>query len=71
MKFVNVGSADRLIRLVLGVIFAAIPFLVGSVEPTSALGIASFVVAAIMVVTSAVKFCPIYGVFGMRTSSKD
>lgn len=48
MKFANVGSADRMIRLVLGVIFAAIPFVVGSVEPASALGIVSFVAAAIM-----------------------
>lgn len=70
MKIVNVGSADRMIRLILGVIFAAIPFVIGSVEPASALGIASFVAAAIMVVTATVKFCPIYGVFGFRTSPK-
>lgn len=70
MKFVNVGSADRMIRLILGVIFAIIPFLIASIEPSSALGIASFVAAAIMFVTATVKFCPIYGVFGMRTAPK-
>lgn len=70
MKFVNVGSADRIIRLILGVIFAAIPFVVDSIAPASGLGIACFVAAAIMVVTATVKFCPIYGVFGLRTSGK-
>ncbi|MAY21128.1 MAG: hypothetical protein CL955_10970 [Erythrobacteraceae bacterium] len=70
MKFANVGSADRMIRLILGVIFAAIPFVVGSIEPASTLGIVSFVAAGIMVVTATVKFCPIYGIFGLRTSPK-
>ncbi len=71
MKFANVGRADRMIRLVLGLVFAAIPFLVGSIEPASALGIASFVAAAIMFVTATVKFCPVYGLFGMRTAPKE
>ncbi|MEO1149654.1 MAG: DUF2892 domain-containing protein [Pseudomonadota bacterium] len=71
MSFANVGSADRIFRIILGLILAAIPFLLESVAPSSAIGIACFAGAAIMIVTAAVKFCPIYGVFGLRTRPKD
>ena len=71
MRFANVGSADRIFRIILGIILAAIPFLVESVGLSSAVGIACFVGAAIMIITAAVKFCPIYGVFGLRTGPKE
>lgn len=71
MSFANVGSADRIFRLILGLILAAIPFLLESVSPGSLIGIACFAGAAIMVVTAMVKFCPIYGIFGLRTRPKE
>lgn len=71
MRFANVGSADRMIRILLGLVLIAIPFLVGGVAPASPIGIACFVGAAIMIVTATVKFCPIYGVFGLRTRPKE
>lgn len=71
MKLANVGSADRMIRLVLGVIFAVIPFVVSGVSPGSTLGIVSFVAAAIMVITATVKFCPVYGILGLRSAPRD
>jgi hypothetical protein len=60
----NLGSADRLIRVVVG-----IAALVGAV----ALGFGSvgsillLVVGAIMLGTAAVGFCPLYRVFGVCT----
>lgn len=71
MSFANVGSADRIFRLFLGLILAAIPFVLESVAPSSAISIACFAGAAIMIVTATVKFCPIYGVLGLRTLPKD
>ena len=70
MSFANVGSTDRIFRALLGLVLIAIPFLVESVAPASPIGIACFVGAAIMIITAAVKFCPIYGIFGLRTRSK-
>lgn len=71
MSFANVGSADRIFRIILGLILAAIPFALASVAPMSAIGIACFAGAAIMIVTAMIKFCPIYGIFGLRTRPKD
>ena len=71
MRFANVGSADRIIRLIIGLALLAVPFLLGSIAPSSALGIACFIGAAIMIVTALVQFCPIYGVFGLRTRPRN
>ncbi|NNC37871.1 MAG: DUF2892 domain-containing protein [Hyphomonadaceae bacterium] len=62
----NVGTADRLIRLLIGVLaITAVfigPFAVPGWERT-----ALAIVGAIMVATAAVKFCPLYQIFGWRT----
>ncbi len=71
MSFANVGSADRIFRLILRLFLAAIPFVVDSVAPQSPIGIACFVGAAIMIITALVKFCPIYAFLGLHTRSKD
>jgi hypothetical protein len=60
----NVGNADKLIRLVLAVVAAVVAFSVGA---GSALGIVLLVVAAVLLVTAAVGFCPLYRVIGMST----
>jgi hypothetical protein len=60
----NVGSADRLIRIILGLILIVLPFMSG----WSTLGAAvSAVIGAVLVVTALVRFCPLYRLFGMRT----
>jgi len=56
----NVGSADRIIRLVLGVALLAL-FLIDS--PIRWVGIAGI----ILIATSGLSFCPIYFALGMRT----
>ncbi|HQR27032.1 MAG TPA: DUF2892 domain-containing protein [Nocardioides sp.] len=60
----NVGSSDRIIRLVVAVVAAVVAFMVGA---GSVLGILLLVVAAVMLVTAAVGFCPLYRVFGVST----
>lgn len=60
----NEGPLDRLVRVIAAVVVAGIAFLVG---PTSVIGIVLFVVAAVLLVTAAVGFCPLYRVFGIST----
>lgn len=60
----NVGNTDRVIRLVLAAVAAVLGLVVGA---GSVLGILFFVVAAIMLGTAAVGFCPIYGVLGLSS----
>jgi hypothetical protein len=60
----NVGSADRVIRVILAIIMAALYF-TGTV--TGTLGIVLVVLAGVFVLTSVIGFCPIYAILGMRT----
>lgn len=61
----NESSIDRIVRLIIAVVAIVIAFAVGA---STVLGIILFVVAAIMVVTAAVGFCPLYRIFGLRTN---
>ncbi len=63
----NVGTTDRIIRLVIAPIAAIVAFSVG---PSTVLGIVMLAVALIMALTAAVRFCPIWRVFGVNTSSR-
>lgn len=63
----NLGTADRIIRLVLAAVFAILYF-TGTVS--GALGIILLVLAAIFVVTSAISFCPLYFPFKFSTLRK-
>ncbi|GAB4503748.1 MAG: hypothetical protein Fur0043_07400 [Anaerolineales bacterium] len=68
MKFnKNMGTTDRIVRLVLAVIFAALYF-TGVVS--GVLGIILLVLAVIFVLTSLVSFCPLYLPFGLSTRGK-
>lgn len=60
----NMGSTDRIIRLIVAAILAALYF-TGTVAGT--LGIILVVVAAVFTLTSFVSFCPLYAIFGMNT----
>lgn len=64
----NVGMIDRVARAIIGVILIAAPFLSGMAlfENTVATVIA-VIAGIVMLATSAMKFCPIYGVLGWRT----
>lgn len=64
----NMGSADRIIRIVLAVIMGVLYFQ-GIV--TGTLGIILVVAAVIFAVTSLISFCPLYPIFGLSTKSKE
>lgn len=60
----NMGTTDRGIRAVIGIGAVVVALLAGA---GSALGIVLWVVAAIMLVTAAAGYCPLYA--ALRVSS--
>lgn len=63
----NMGSADRLIRIVLAIVFAALYF-TGTV--TGTFGIVLLVLGGVFLATSAISFCPLYTLIGVNTCKK-
>lgn len=64
----NVGAADRIFRLILGAVLLLAPFISGMAlfDSSLATGI-SIIAGVIMITTSAMRFCPLYRIFGIRT----
>ena len=60
----NIGTTDRALRLALGVILIALALLAGL---DGALRVAAMVAGIVMVGTAAIRFCPLYTLFGLRT----
>ena len=63
---INMGSADRKLRA-----FVVAPLLIVAGILAGAggwLAIVLYALAGVMLATSAVSFCPLYAVFGFRTS---
>ena len=67
----NVGTPDRIIRLILGAILIGLPFLGGAAIAGSWLAWAAPVVGLILAATAFLAFCPIYRVFGLSTRRKE
>ena len=63
----NMGTADRLIRVIIAALFAVL-FLTVVIEGT--LGIVLLVLAGVFVLTSFIKVCPLYMPFGISTCAK-
>ena len=61
---VNMSSADRIIRVIIAVIFAALYF-TGTVPGT--LGLVLTIVAVVFLLTSLIGFCPLYTILGILT----
>lgn len=63
---VNLGSLDRLIRLVAGVVLIILPFIPGlALSPVLQWGLP--IVGVVLVATAFMRFCPIYRVLGLST----
>ncbi len=60
----NMGSADRIIRVIIAAVFIALYF-TGMV--TGTLGIVLIIVALMFVLTSLVSVCPLYIPLGLST----
>lgn len=61
----NVGSADKTIRLIVGLLLAA--FGVLSAGLSSTVGIIALVVGLVLLVTAAVGCCPLFRIFGINS----
>lgn len=64
----NMGSADKLVRVLLAVVFAVLYF-TKTVEGT--LGIVLLTLGGVFLLTSLVSFCPLYLPFGISTCKKE
>jgi len=64
----NEGTTDRILRAAAGVVALVIALMTGL---GSVGGILMLVVAAILLVTAATGFCPLYRAFGLSTCPVD
>ncbi len=63
----NMGTIDKVIRILIAVVFAVLYF---TNVITGTLGIILLVLAVVFVLTSAISFCPLYWPFGISTNKK-
>ena len=63
----NVGSIDKVVRILIAIVLAVLYF---TNVVTGTLGIIFLVLAAIMLLTSLISFCPLYSPFGINTFKK-
>ncbi|WP_353548383.1 DUF2892 domain-containing protein [Sediminibacterium sp. KACHI17] len=63
----NMGSADRIIRVILAIFFAVLYF-TGTV--TGTWGTVLVVLGGIFLATSVISFCPLYTLVGLNTCKK-
>lgn len=63
----NMGSADRAVRIILAVVFIAAIVLSWVTGP---LALIAGVLAAVFILTSVVRVCPLYLPFGLKTNRK-
>ncbi|PIV80056.1 MAG: DUF2892 domain-containing protein [Rhodobacteraceae bacterium CG17_big_fil_post_rev_8_21_14_2_50_63_15] len=64
----NIGSIDRIIRIVLGIVLLALAF--GGVSAVFAAGAPKWIAAIagiVLIATAGMRFCPLYRIFGIRT----
>jgi hypothetical protein len=60
----NMGGTDRILRIVLAVVFAVLYF-TGTVGGT--IGLVLLILGAVFLATSLISFCPLYLPFGIST----
>lgn len=63
----NMGSVDKVVRIVLAVLFAGLYF--SGVVPGT-LGLVLTVLGVVFLATSLISFCPLYLPFGLSTCKK-
>lgn len=67
-KTVNVGSADRIVRIVLGLALIILPFVLQlPLWESAAAKWASIAIGAVLFATALVRFCPLYRLIGAST----
>ncbi len=64
----NMGTIDKVVRIIIAVVFAALYF-TGTVPGIA--GIVLLVLGIVFVLTSLISFCPLYLPFGINTDKKE
>lgn len=66
---INVGTPDRIARLVIGVLLVIAPFVTGWALFANPVWTWAFVIVGlVLAVTGLVRFCPAYALFGLSTA---
>jgi hypothetical protein len=60
----NMGSADRIIRVIIAAIIGVLYF---TETITGTIGIVLLILSGVFVLTSLISFCPLYAPFGIKT----
>ena len=60
----NMGNADKIIRVIVAVVFAVLYF-TNTISGT--LGLVLVVLSGVFVLTSLISFCPLYAIFGVSS----
>ena len=64
----NVGTADRLARLLVGLALVLAPFLSGgAIADQAILTAGAYIVGIVLMATAVFRFCPLYRLLGWRT----
>ncbi len=64
----NVGSIDRILRAILGVVLLWLAFASGyALFDGAVMKYGAIVIGIIMLATAAVRVCPIYSILGLKT----
>lgn len=67
-KKANVGSIDRILRMTIGVLLIAAPFVFqAQLQDQTIISYAIPVVGIVLIATALFRFCPIYRLFGAST----
>ncbi len=64
----NIGTADRVIRVILAVLFAVLYF---THTVTGTLGLVLLILGGVFLFTSILGFCPLYAIVGLSTCPKE
>lgn len=63
----NIGNADRIIRIVLGLVLVVLSFYLSATGAGVFVFIGGIGLGILMFVTAAINFCPLYTVIGFRS----
>ncbi len=64
----NVGTIDRVLRLVIGVALIALPYVLSSpLWENPVLRIGAPIVGLVLIATASMRFCPLYRLLGAST----
>lgn len=70
-KQANVGSADRIIRIILGVLLIAAPYFTDfAMWSNTAIRFGIPIVGVVLLLTAFVRFCPLYRIIGVNTAGR-